>query len=180
MFVFLFAVVQPFVMAQLKRLPMFQAMCCVLDLSNKCFLSILLNCWIYEPCYLSLLMLQGIKIATEYSPSRPGCGVSICHQRVTLHHAVYDLILPWPWNYGSPDEEKRAQKDCCSECAFQITDILSSGMEHVQFWKYIFNLGALMSKMIFCFQKAKKREGNKKIDGFIFTCIFLMSMQPKE
>lgn len=60
-------VLQPCTVAQPKWLQMAQVMCCVLDLSNKGFISISPACWIYKTYFLSLPVLQWIKLATVYS-----------------------------------------------------------------------------------------------------------------
>lgn len=164
---------------------MVQATRHILDLGNKCFISILLTLWMYKPCYLSLLVLQGIKIATVYSPSHPcvvGASVTITARRVILQHLshhpvkdIHDFILPLLWNDGSPDEDKRAQTDCCSGNTFEITDILCLGLGLVPFWKCFFILGTLISEVVLCFQKATKREENKLFYFYLYFSVVYMN-----
>lgn len=80
---------------------------CVLDLSNKGFISISLAPWIYKPYSLNLLVLQWIKTATVYSPSHPRGSATITAQRVTT--AFNSLPSQWhPWLFFSLDHETMA------------------------------------------------------------------------
>ena len=184
------AVMQLFVTAWLKRLLMVQATRHVLNLSNKCFISISLTLWIYEPHYLSLLVLQGIKIVTVYSPSHPGCSVSICHHYSPESYsaAFNSPSSQWhPWLYSALTVKlwlSRWRKESTNrlllwKCFLNYRySVLSLGTCTIL--EIFFNSATLISKVIFCFQKAKKREEKKKINCFIFTYIFLLSVRTKE
>lgn len=166
---FTLAVVQPFVTAQLEHLLMVEAMHHVLGLSNKCFLSILLTLWIYEPHYLRLLVLQGIKIATVYSPSHPGCGVSICHcYSIKRYFAAFNSpSSQWhPWLYSALTMKlwfsrwRKASTDklLLWKCILNYRcSVLSLGICTIL--ELFFNLVTLISKVIFCL---KKTEGKKR------------------